>query len=335
MIRFNPSQHTLLRILGDGHCHSGSELGQALGITRSAIWKQIKQLIDLGIPIHSIPQQGYRFAHEFMFLDEECIVQELKTQQCGTPFKLHVFSSIHSTNRYLKELPSNSALDICCAEVQTQGKGRFGRYWHSPFGENIYCSSRWSLDCDLAKLSGLSLVCSLAVLATIQALHPSPHSKIKWPNDILWHDKKLCGSLIEINAESNGQSQIIIGIGLNVNSDTQNNPLNDTDLLSNRPWCSLYELTQKYHNRNKLIASLIVNLERYLNRFIKHDLSVFLDEWQQHDYLYGQEIRVNQLLETLSGIARGINQAGQLIVEDQQGIRHLLSSGDTSLKSMN
>jgi BirA family biotin operon repressor/biotin-[acetyl-CoA-carboxylase] ligase len=326
MMRFTSSQTTVLNILSDGLCHSGSELGQALEITRSAIWKQINQLIELGIPIQSRPQQGYQLPQKLLLLNEEQLAQHLVTQKLAMPFHLHLFTSLDSTNRFLKDLPASNALDVCCAEIQTQGRGRFGRQWHSPFGENIYCSSRWNLQCDLAKLSGLSLVTSLAILATLNELHLSSEIKIKWPNDIYWHDKKLCGSLIEILAESNSNAQVIIGIGINVNTDTANNPLPD------KPWCSLYEISQKLFDRNLLIARLINNLEHYLNKFRDQDLNAFMDEWNQADYLAGKHIQVTQSSGVIAGKACGINHWGQLILQDENGQKHALSSGDTSLQ---
>lgn len=324
-MHFTQAQLTLLQLLGDGNCHSGSELGANLGITRSAIWKQINHLIASGIPIKRIRHQGYQLPNQLILLNKQQIMEHLAPQKQSNPFNLHLFTSIDSTNRYLKDLPPSNTVDICCAEIQTQGRGRFGRHWHSPFGENLYCSSRWNLNYDLTKLSGLSLVSSLAVLATLSEFDISSHIKIKWPNDILWTHKKLCGSLIEILAESNGNVQVIIGIGLNVNTDTENHPLPD------KPWCSLYEITKKHFDRNVLIARLITNLEHYVSKFIHHDLNSFMDEWNKSDYLFGKSIKVTQSLNTLSGIACGINQFGQLILQDKSGTQHFLSSGDTSL----
>ncbi|MBL7480008.1 biotin--[acetyl-CoA-carboxylase] ligase [Legionella bononiensis] len=326
MIQFNQSQRTLIQLLGDGFCHSGNELGNALGITRSAIWKHINQLIDLGIPISRISQQGYQLATPLKLLDEAEISAQLKNKKFTPPFKLHLFTSIDSTNRFLKEIPTGSILDICCAELQTQGRGRFGRAWHSPFGENIYCSSRWNLSCDLSRLSGLSLVTSLAVLNSLKEFIPTEEIKIKWPNDILWGNKKLCGILIEIIAESNGNAQVIIGIGLNVNTDTLKHPLPD------KPWGSLYELSNQQFDRNAIIASLLFHLQNNINKFLDCDLNSFMDEWNQYDYLVGKHITVTQSLASFSGIACGIDQTGQLILKDDQGILHLLSSGDTSLQ---
>ncbi|VEB36629.1 biotin-[acetylCoA carboxylase] holoenzyme synthetase and biotin operon repressor [Legionella sainthelensi] len=324
-MHFTSSQLALLQLLGDGFCHSGSELGAALGITRSAIWKQINHLIESGIPIKRLPNQGYQLLNQLILLNKEKISAYFLLEKLVTPFNLHLFTSIDSTNRYLKELPISNTMDICCAEIQTHGRGRFGRQWHSPFGENIYCSSRWNLNYDLTKLSGLSLVTSLAVLATLDELKLSTNIKIKWPNDILWNDKKLCGSLIEIITESNSTIQVIIGIGLNVNTDTQKNPLPD------RPWCSLYEITRQHFDRNFLIAKLIANLERYLIQFFHNDLSSFMHEWDKADYLFGKTIKVTQSLNTFTGVACGINQLGQLILKEESGQKRCLSSGDTSL----
>ncbi|MFJ1267168.1 biotin--[acetyl-CoA-carboxylase] ligase [Legionella lytica] len=328
MMQFTSTQYTLLSILGDGECHSGSTLGKTLGITRSAIWKQINQLIDFGIPIKSIPQQGYQLPRQLILLNEQRISEHLQ-EQIASPFKMHVFTSLDSTNRFLKELAPSNQLELCCAEMQSQGRGRFGRQWHSPFGENIYCSSRWNLNYDLSKLSGLSLITSLAILNTLNEFNLANDVKIKWPNDIYWGDKKLCGSLIEILAESNANAQVIIGIGLNVNTDTENHPLAD------KPWCSLYEMSHSYFDRNLLIAGLIKNLEHYINKFIQTDLNAFMNEWNQFDYLVGKEIQITQAQGVLSGKACGINSMGQLLLEDELGVKHLLSSGDTTLQRGN
>ncbi|MFI4919321.1 MAG: biotin--[acetyl-CoA-carboxylase] ligase [Legionellales bacterium] len=263
-----------------------------------------------------------------ILLNEQQIKNQLAINKFSQPYKLHLFTTIGSTNSYLKETTPSLMLDVCCAEQQTQGRGRFARHWHSPFAENIYCSSRWRFNCELSKLVGLSLITSLAVLATVKALCPSPEIKVKWPNDLLWGDKKLCGSLIELITEPNGAIQVIIGIGLNVNTDTKNNPLPE------KPWCSLFEIAQQPFNRNIIIANLLLNLNVYLNKFMTNGLEAFIEEWNKHDCLAGNYITVNQACTAVSGTAGGINKAGQLLLVDEQGITHCLSSGDTSIGSL-
>lgn len=327
MKQLSQTQHAILTILGDGLCHSGNELGEQLGISRSAIWKQINQLLDLGLPISRLAQQGYQLKQELILLQVQKINAELSAKTFNLPYSLHLFTAIDSTNTYLKHLTIDKPLlAICCAEVQTQGKGRFGRHWHSPFGENIYLSTRWDFHCDLSKLAGLSLITSLAVLACIRELNPQPEILVKWPNDLVWNHKKLCGTLIEISAESNANAQVIIGIGLNVNSDTKDHPLPDKE------WCSLFEIFGHTFNRNTLIASLIVHLHRYIELFLNHGLEYFMDEWRAHDYLAGKTISVQQSVTSVTGLAKGISALGQLIVADESGLEHYLASGDASVK---
>ncbi len=336
MKKFSTTQNKLLTCLADGQCHSGNELGAHLNISRTAIWKQITQLIDLGLPIQRIPKKGYRLTTPISFLEAEAIRQQLGSNHFTQPIHIHLFATLDSTNRLLKELPRTSAIDICCTEMQTEGRGRFGRSWYSPFGENIYCSSRWHFDCDLSRLSGLSLVVSLAILATLNAFGISEHIRVKWPNDILWHNKKLCGSLIEIIAESNSGADVVIGIGLNVNTATatldHQNVGNSTH--PDKPWCSLYDITGHFIDRNPLVARLLIDLNDYLNRFIAQGFSAFITQWQQMDYLRGQMITVSQPMGAITGTADGVNDAGQLILIDEAGVIHYLSSGDTSLQAM-
>ena len=214
--------------------------------------------------------------------------------------------------------------------MQTHGRGRFGRHWYSPFGENIYFSSRWHFDCDLSRLSGLSLVVSLAILAMLNDAGIEDNISVKWPNDILWQDKKLSGNLIEVIAESNSGADVVIGIGLNVNSNTD-------DAIESRspdkPWCSLYDITGNCIDRNELIANLIVHLHQHLDNFMQKGFDFFINKWQQVDYLRNKMITVSHLSGLLKGMAKGVNETGQLVLVDEMDVTHHLSSGDTSLHS--
>lgn len=259
-------------------------------------------------------------------LNESVIRQELISAVFNKPIHFHLLDTVDSTNQFLKNMPSSHALEVCCAEEQTQGRGRFGRSWHSPCGENIYCSIRWHLDCGLARLSGLSLVVSMAVLEALKDMSIDDDIRIKWPNDILWHGKKLCGNLVELITDSSGHTEVVIGIGINVNSATQDQNLFD------KPWCSLYEITGNHFDRNLLIARLLIQLNQNLQQLISQGFSSFIPIWQRVDNLYGQQVTVSQLGGTLSGQANGVNESGQLILIDAGGITHYLSAGDTSFK---
>jgi BirA family biotin operon repressor/biotin-[acetyl-CoA-carboxylase] ligase len=109
--------------------------------------------------------------------------------QLNEPVILHVLDTVDSTNRFLKDQPSVNGIQLCCAESQTAGRGRFGRVWHSPYGENLYFSVRFQIKGELSQWSGLSLVVSLAVIASLKMLGVDAPLSVKWPNDILWKGK--------------------------------------------------------------------------------------------------------------------------------------------------
>jgi BirA family transcriptional regulator, biotin operon repressor / biotin---[acetyl-CoA-carboxylase] ligase len=323
MKSLSPRQTHLLHMLSDGACHSGQHLGDTLGISRTAIWKYIEQLTDLGLTIERIPHQGYRLSTSFIPLTETAIRQAL-TPTLNQELTFHLFASLDSTNRFLKTQPTSTSLSCCISEAQTMGRGRFGRHWHSPFGENIYCSFAWHSDGDPSHLSGLSLVVSLAIHATLKPYTTSSIA-IKWPNDLLWHDKKLAGTLIEMTAESHGGTDLIIGIGLNINTQTQD------DKTLERPWCSLRDIVGHSLDRNILIAELIIQLNQHLNRFNQAGFSDFHEQWDTYDYLKQRMVTLTKPSGTLTGKVLGVNDAGYLLLKDEHGITHTLSSGDTSL----
>jgi len=320
-------QQTLLSIISDGLCHSGQRLGDTLGISRTAIWKNIERLESFGLAIERIRKQGYRLKRSFIPLTEQAIRSKL-APSLNQALDLHLFASINSTNRFLKTQPQTPGLTLCAAETQTDGRGRFARHWHSPFGENIYCSFGWRFEGDPSNLSGLSLVVSLAVHAAIQQLnlnHASQDIAIKWPNDLLWHDKKLAGILIEMTGEGNGSTDVIIGIGLNVNAIAEENTPID------KPWCALRDIFGQDIDRNTLLAMLITQLDQHLQTFSEQGFEAYQKQWQALDYLFDRTITLSKPNGACTGIGQGVDNAGYLKLLDKQGVMHTLSSGDTSL----
>lgn len=258
-------------------------------------------------------------------LKHSAIQHYLQSELLNEPIRIHVMDSIDSTNRFLKDLPQSHSIEVCCAEAQTDGRGRFGRQWHSPFGKNIYFSLRWHIKGELSQQSGMSLVVSMAVLAALQDMNIND-VRIKWPNDLVWQGQKLCGSLIEALLDRTTGADVIIGIGLNVSSSV------DELALLNRPSCSLYDITGVHFDRNVIIARLITRLIQHLERFSNQGFLPFLPVWQQTDDVYGKMIHVTQPTGSLSGIAKGVNEGGQLILIDESGKTHYLSSGETSFQ---
>lgn len=262
----------------------------------------------------------------FKPLNEDSIRHYLSDLSFIAPIGFHIVNSIDSTNTYLKNTPSNATeISVCIAETQTNGRGRLGRHWVSPFGENIYLSSRWTLHDCVSKLAGLSLVVSLAIQASLEQQGINDTIQVKWPNDLLWQHKKLCGVLIEVIPDIKGNIQVIIGIGLNVNTVIKD------DTLIDKPWCSLHEITHQYFDRNKLIAHLLWVLNGHLKQFRAGGFNAFLTQWNKVDYLKGHNITLMHPNGLMQGIANGVSEKGNLYLIDNQGKQHELSSGEANL----
>lgn len=250
-----------------------------------------------------------------------CLVPELR----HIDLQWYILSSTPSTNTACRTLPDNgSRWVICCAEEQTAGKGRLGRQWNSPFAQNIYCSLRWRTQMKLPELTGLSQVISLALHRALSLFIDSATLSIKWPNDLMYAGKKIAGILIETVTSTSNETQVIIGFGVNVNSNTQISP------LSEQPHCSMFDIQAHCFDRNLILAQCINQLYLTLQQFIENGLGFLLEEWHQHDSLYNQLIQVQQQHRQVKGIAKGINACGQLQLETDSGLQ-VFNAGDASI----
>jgi BirA family biotin operon repressor/biotin-[acetyl-CoA-carboxylase] ligase len=309
-----------VNILNDGRHHDGTQMGEQLQMTRSAVWKVIKKLQDYGVKVEAVKGKGYILLEPLVLLDKNNIKKKLP----NVKLDLQIFESLSSTNDYLKINEGTESIQFCLAEQQTQGKGRLGREWYSPFAKNIYLSCRYPFTKDISELSGLSLVTCLAIVHALRAYGVNDKIYAKWPNDIVYAQQKLAGMLVEIQAESHGISCAVVGVGINVNM------LHDNHVIT-QPWISLQKILGNYINRNELCAHLISSLLDYLNRFNKVGLAPFLKEWQNNDCLTEQTITVKTLAQTIKGKALGINTQGHLLLQLPDGATRPFSSGDTSI----
>ena len=308
-------------LLNDGHYHDGTSIGNELGITRAAVWKIIKKLKEYGVLIASIKGKGYFLEKSVTLLEKNKIKKQIKQKS----IEIILFEKLASTNDFLKNNINSQKITVCLTEMQTHGRGRLGRIWHSPFGKNIYLSMQYTFSKDISELSGLSLVVALAVTKAIALVTAIKHTKIKWPNDIFLDDEKIAGILIDSQAETNGFCHTIIGIGINVNMDDANK----RDI--NQPWGSLSKKLGHSVDRNALSAVLINILLDYLERFSEYGLSDFINEWNEKDYLSKKTINMVSGTKQFSGIATGITQQGFLLLTLPDNATRAFSSGDASI----
>ncbi len=322
MTTLNPNLIKLTEILSDCEFHDGDSLGTTLNITRSAIWKMVKKLNDYGIKINSIKGKGYSLDDPLLLLDKNKITKKLP-KSLTKKIDLEIFESIPSTATYLKNNFDPTKISICTSEYQSSGRGRFNRTWYSPFGQNIYLSCRYHMNKDISELGGLTFAVCVAIMNTLKTFGLA--SLIKWPNDVMCNFKKISGNLIEISAESNGTSDAIISIGLNVNMNDF-----DTDALI-QPWTSMKKESRTHFNRNEVIAELINELNTQIDKFESDGIASFLKITLKHDFLNQKRISVTKNSTTYTGTAAGIDEQGRLMLKLANGSVSTFSSGDTQI----
>ena len=253
-------------------------------------------------------------------LDTEKILSELNNE-LKTKVDLEVFDTISSTNDYLlrKEKNKNKDIKICVAEEQTKGRGRRGKSWISPKFKNIY----FSLNSYLKKedLSGLSIAVALSVSEVLNKINVM--SLIKWPNDLLVGNKKICGILIE-TAKVGELTKVVIGIGINVNMEYSE--------LIDQEWTSIKLEKNQSVDRNPIITEMINQLCTTLNKFEQEEFDYFLNKFKSLDFLKDKEFNLkDKPKETFIG--KGIDNKGLLIAQNLKDQRIVkFSSGEVSLK---
>lgn len=317
--------YALIEILADGRFHSGEALGKRLGISRSAVWKSLRQLPELGLELHPVSGRGYRLVEPIELLDKQSIVAQLDSTFSNAFSGLQLFSVIDSTSKYLKQLAEGGAPSgtVCLAEYQSDGRGRRGRHWHSPYGSNLYLSILWRFNDGMSRLGGLSLAVAVAIMRCLVALG-GKNIGIKWPNDIVTREGKFAGILLDVAGESSGPCYAVIGIGLNYAMSVK------VGRLIDQPWTQLRDIGVVV-GRNELVARLLENLFEVIAVYEQHGFEPFRQEWQQWDMLCDQAVTVHMPNQSREGIARGIDALGMLQVEHQGKIHHY-ASGEVSLR---
>lgn len=328
------SLRRLLYCLADGQPHSGESLGQRLGVSRAAIWKQVKQAQLLGLPVRSHKRAGYQLASAMTLLDAETINTQLADPVRSMLPGIVVLFQVDSTNNEaLKRLGEGlDAPFAVLAEMQSAGRGRRGRHWYSPFGGSVYLTVGWRCGRGLAALEGLSLVVGLVLLRSLQRLGATELA-LKWPNDVMWRQQKLAGILIEVQGDPAGECQVAIGVGLNVEVPVL--PGDTQQAAIEQPWTDLSAVLracqQPLPDRNALVAALLNELLPTLQDMEASGFASYRDEWQAHDYCRGKILQVNQGTELVSGRGMGVDRQGAYRIETPKGIL-TVSGGEISLR---
>lgn len=311
----------ILSLLKDNRQHyiSGEELCQRLGVSRTAIWKHMQKLKDLGYGIDAIPHLGYRLSSipDKLLADE--ILYKLKTNIIGK--SIYSYATTASTNDIAWNMAAQGTAEgtIVLAEEQTKGRGRMGRTWSSPKGEGIYMSVILRPDIRPVDAPQITLMAAVSIAQMLQK-ELSIDAQIKWPNDILIRNKKVCGILTEMSAELDAIHFIILGIGINVNTPQTHLSQNATSLGREK------NLTL---SRIELCRAMIMELDKKYQFILKNKFDHIIKLWRDFSLTLGQHVQVvNSQQKTIEGQAIDIDEHGALILRKDSGFMEHIFCGD-------
>jgi BirA family transcriptional regulator, biotin operon repressor / biotin---[acetyl-CoA-carboxylase] ligase len=321
----------LLRALASGKPVSGEALGRALGISRAAVWKAVRRLVALGMEIEALPGRGYRLASALCLLDGDAIRHRLPPSVAARIGLLEVLVDTDSTNaRVLAADRPIGELVVCLAEHHSAGLPRRGRRWLAPPGGGICLSVGGRLPAAPADFAALPTAVGVACAEALEALGV-PDIGLKWPNDLLLGGRKLGGILIELRGESQGPATIAVGIGLNVRLGAAaraailaDGGLPPADLSA--------DPARPAPDRNALAAALIAAIVLCLERVPGELGAAARLGWEQRDALRGRLVRIEDAGSGLTGIARGLDPSGALLLEGPDGVRHRVTAGEVTVR---
>ncbi len=264
---------------------------------------------------------GYRLIKTPNLLLPYEVKKGLKTKFMGKD--IHYFKEVDSTNDVAKYLAENGAEEgtVVVAEIQNRGKGRRGKTWISPPG-GVWMSIILRPEIPTSRAPQLTLVTGVAVAETLKK-ELKLDVGIKWPNDILIGDKKVCGILTEVNANVNKINYVVVGIGIDMNVDV---PLFPPDLQKGAT--SLKNELDTEINGAILVQKFLLNLEKLYSQFTSGKFPNILNEWRLLSKTIGSRVEVRTRGKTIRGDAVGINKDGILILELDDGSLRKIISGE-------
>ena len=314
---------------------SGSEIGEALGISRAAVWKAIHSLREDGHQIDAVTNRGYGLSEESDLLTVAGIFVHLRHREVEAQM-IHIRKQTGSTNQDAKALALEGAAHgtFLLADEQTAGRGRLGRSFHSPKGTGLYLSMVLRPGGTLAAAVPITQAAAVAVCRALSVTEGLELS-IKWVNDLFLNGKKVCGILTEAvsDFETGHIEALILGIGINVAPPTAGFPpeirkvagtLADGELDANEDMAT----DSAPLSRNRLAAAIIDEL---LDILPELETLTFLEEYRQRCFILGQRVTVQRGNDSFEAIAVSIDATGGLVVETDDGRQVTLNSGEVSL----
>lgn len=319
----------LLVLLADGRLCSGEWLAKELAVSRAAIWKGVQRLRALGIGIQALPRRGYRLAVPLELLDAGRVEAQLDARHRERLRRLEVLFEVDSTNTRLLDAPPPppGSIDVCLTELQRAGRGRRGRRWIAPFGTGVAMSAAWTFSDGAGALPALSLAVGVAITRALSRAG-AVGVALKWPNDIYFQDRKIGGVLIELKAEASGPAHVVIGIGINVALPAASR--REIEAADVRV-AAVADACAGEPSRNRVAGAILDELLSMLCQFEREGFAAFRGAWAALDALRDRPACVSLADSRISGLARGVDAEGALLLETGTGLRRFVS-GEASLR---
>jgi BirA family biotin operon repressor/biotin-[acetyl-CoA-carboxylase] ligase len=263
---------------------------------------------------------------ETEYLKRDEILKDLNTKVIGK--EIYIFKEVMSTNTVAKFLSVNGAQNGCVilSEKQSDAKGRLGKSWESPLG-GIWLSLILNPEVDHSKIPMITLATGVVVVKTLERIGIK-NAEIKWPNDVMINDKKVCGILTEAITKFNTIENVIIGVGIdaNFNVDELSEELQEgTTTLD-------IELGHKV-NENEVIRVFLEEFEKIGSLFNHGGFETILKEWRKYSYSIGKIVEVKEpFSQSYDGYVLGISREGALVVEKIDGTLEKVISGECMIK---
>lgn len=318
------AKHELLKRLyeADGQPVSGQEIADEFGLSRTAIWKYVKDFEKDGYEIGTVRKKGYYLITVPDLVNEANVKKHLSAPAFG--HRIDYMETCESTQLIAHDEAQSGAPNgtVIIAEEQTLGKGRMSRPWNSVAGKGVWMSVIARPALTPQQAPQMTLVAAVAVTRAIQEV-TGIEPTIKWPNDILVNGKKVTGILTELQADPDRVKAIILGIGINVNQTEEDFPVELRPIAS-----SLKMVLGHSINRAKLIAKTLEFLEHYTDIYITHGFSPIKLLWEGYSNTAGKRIRAVMFNETIEGTALGISNEGMLELRLDDGTVRGIYSAD-------
>jgi BirA family biotin operon repressor/biotin-[acetyl-CoA-carboxylase] ligase len=304
---------------------SGEAISDVLGISRNAVHKHVKSLRKRGYRIVGVSRRGYRLEDEPARLSLGHVTQRTENSMFGHSFRYH--DEIESTNLEAKALALKGAPEgtVVVAEVQSAGRGRLGRRWTSPAGKGLLFSVILRPPLPMSQAHMLTIVAAVAAAEAIEQ-HLQARVSIKWPNDLFIGDRKVGGILMEISGEADEVDWVVLGMGLNVNTEFSELPV-----ALRRTATSLKMAGGELVDRSDVLATLLLSLETQYKAAVSGGFEAALTAFRERDYLLARTISVETRQGPVIGAAAGIDDQGALLVELPHRRVRSFHSGDVSL----